>query len=416
MQFVSFEHSEIVRLTMLITNVLIAAAAEASGVVDILTNRRQYAVNAFFDAQWCVASAVKGTPVVTTKKVKSNNALLQANSRLLTGVDVAIQSTYANTTYSELAKDSGNVVEIVARSDGVARHSVMNGFKFTMGSEIAKSDRVWPPYDFGCRCRAKQSSGLPSTVVPDGGRRPGFSGGPNNPRDGHEIVVAQLGPNFNYRTRLVNINGNVIDLRSYRATPDELAAARRAFDTQSMDNYFNANDVTSVDRRHHPELSDIEIASILDYTYVGCYDMNQELRQHGGASNSALRAKITASALNKMPKVKGDVYRGTDVPDTVKYEVGQTWADCGFTSASSDKKLARHFAHIGRASSGNRSVIYTIKSTNGVSVKNISVFPDENEVVFTAGSGFRVTSVETKTEKTWLGRPVKVEYVALEEL
>lgn len=97
--------------------------------------------------------------------------------------------------------------------------------------------------------------------------------------------------------------------------------------------------------------------------------------------------------LDKMPKYKGTVFRGTDnmsIEAIRAYEKalksGDTHIEPGFFSTS--PVLQRQFG---------TQVTYQIKSKNGASLDKVSAHAHEDEVLFKAGTGFKVTRF-TKTK------------------
>lgn len=157
--------------------------------------------------------------------------------------------------------------------------------------------------------------------------------------------------------------------------------------------------------RHVP---DVELAALRRYTGSYYDALNTYLR---GESPHSSRAKeydafkiIANRALEKMPRFEGMCWRGAYVDDSVVeaikkcMDTGISWEYPAFQSSSRIK---------GANFSGN--VIFGIKSKAGAILEDISHYQNEKEVLFRAGSQFKVVKVERRSSGgNW--------YIELEEI
>lgn len=110
----------------------------------------------------------------------------------------------------------------------------------------------------------------------------------------------------------------------------------------------------------------------------------------------------TDEYLKNAPKFPNStvVFRGFQVGSIDNLKPGIVLPARGFFSTSSNEKVSRDFAH---PANGNHGVIVQIEHHHsGVSVQHFSRFENEQEVLFPRGSRFKVTSVETKGNLTYL--------------
>jgi hypothetical protein len=125
--------------------------------------------------------------------------------------------------------------------------------------------------------------------------------------------------------------------------------------------------------------------ALRDYTGDGYESINLALRSRTVMPGSAMGQRIEAlsTALTKLPKHEGVVYRGTWLTpeQTAKYIPGKTVPEDAFTSASQDRSVMR---------SGNTQ--FTIVSRTGRDVEAKSLIPWEREVLFDHDTLFYVMS------------------------
>jgi hypothetical protein len=147
-------------------------------------------------------------------------------------------------------------------------------------------------------------------------------------------------------------------------------------------------------QKNEPTLKKVALDDLIglrEYTADGYKAMNEGLR----GSRTALKAtapvvKTAASALNRLPEVKGTVYRGAnlDAERLAKYKVGDIVAERGFTSTTVNKAMV-----MGQAAEQqfNKNSMFVIKSAGGGrDVSILSQFPEEKEVLFGPGTEFKV--------------------------
>ena len=143
---------------------------------------------------------------------------------------------------------------------------------------------------------------------------------------------------------------------------------------------------TLVEREVGPGvLTDQEIVALYHYTGSGYRSLTNALHREGynrvklpkGAENYKL---TLARALSKLPDFRHrGLKRGAPLPQKIqdRYQVGAIVPEFAFTSSSTTRPF-----------SGNTQFI--IHSKHGTRVDKMSAFPSENEVLFTAGTRFRV--------------------------
>jgi hypothetical protein len=122
-----------------------------------------------------------------------------------------------------------------------------------------------------------------------------------------------------------------------------------------------------------------------DYTAIdGGYGIiNEALRGGTAAERAALapRADAISTALSKLPRYEGPVFRGTflGAEDLARYVPNSTVTEAAFTSTSAAK---------GGQFPGNTE--FLIKSVTGRDVSAVSDLPFESEVLFDKGTSFKV--------------------------
>ncbi|WP_245845691.1 ADP-ribosyltransferase [Mycobacterium arosiense] len=151
---------------------------------------------------------------------------------------------------------------------------------------------------------------------------------------------------------------------------------------------------------HHLPLHALDsddLAALAHYTGPGYQEMNSALRE--GALDASQQARVDAlhKALEKLPMYEGTVVRGTNLPADVleQYRPGEIITESAFTSTSTDHAVAQSPIFAGNTE-------FRIWSTTGRDVSSVSMFPDEQEILFPAGSKFYVVSkiVDPPTGRT----------------
>lgn len=131
-----------------------------------------------------------------------------------------------------------------------------------------------------------------------------------------------------------------------------------------------------------------EKVALKDYTGVEHIVLNRRLREEGKAApiGKLQEADRINLALSKLPSFEGRVYRGVEnmsAKDIERYVPGNVIEERQFISTSRDAR---------RAFDGNAT--FEIVSRSGKPVKEFSSHPHEDEVLFPAGTLFRVLKVE----------------------
>jgi len=111
------------------------------------------------------------------------------------------------------------------------------------------------------------------------------------------------------------------------------------------------------------------------------------------------RMKVLSNFLEDAPKIKETVYRGMgwgtskrDKKDFDKFiydvENNEELSLKSFTSTSVNKEIAEYFGD------NTHSIMFEIKSNNGVYLNGTSAFPTEKEVLFNKNSNFEIQSID----------------------
>ncbi|ACC43870.1 ADP-ribosyltransferse [Mycobacterium marinum M] len=141
-----------------------------------------------------------------------------------------------------------------------------------------------------------------------------------------------------------------------------------------------------------------DLSALADYTGSGYLDLNNALRSD--ILDASLNARVAAlnSALQKLPTYDGTVVRGTDLPPEVvaQYLPGEVITEVAFLSTTTDPAVAQSPTFAG-------NVEFRIVSRTGRDVSSVSMFPDEREILFPAGTKFYVID---KTLDALTGRTI----------
>lgn len=140
------------------------------------------------------------------------------------------------------------------------------------------------------------------------------------------------------------------------------------------------------------DLTKVEALSINKYTRHSYMEINDALREGVMTKELQSYAKILNSALDKMPKYEGVVFRGSTLSKDYlnKYinalKNNETITEDTFLSTSMNVSTANEF---GRC-------VFEIKSKTGRDIREISAYGEkEDEVLFRSGTRFKVTSFES---------------------
>ncbi len=175
-------------------------------------------------------------------------------------------------------------------------------------------------------------------------------------------------------------------------TPEQIEAFRR----NNMNYDFHEEDVAQL-LADRPELQRMvtehgltheEVVAVYAYSRQDYADMNMALRGEAPEMMESYRAQIaiTASALDKLPDVRGAVFRRVEGGAwTDAYQEGATITEDAFTSTSTE-----YDTQLGK--SGQGKVEFVIKSRTGKNITDLSGKGElENEVLFDRNTSFAIT-------------------------
>jgi len=256
-----------------------------------------------------------------------------------------------------------------------------------------------------------------------------------------------------FKESVTSVNARRALCKGNKTAPIQLIFQDADFDGILDCHFFDKQDSSS------KTLTSFELASLVMYTGNDFAGINKLLRartfsEPNPASTNAAELKTLAtdavwavgaiSALNKLDKFTAQTYRGVEslhqsceekasglaaepakgkVDEEISrfcgyFKTVKSYRDCGFGSASVNPNIALSFAKIGTTSAvpnqpgkirlsnvaptGPRStpVVFQIKSRTGASIKDISAFPPEEEVLFRPGVNFNVGQTSPKIALT----------------
>lgn len=175
-------------------------------------------------------------------------------------------------------------------------------------------------------------------------------------------------------------------------------------DTSQYDNdvfkYFHRNTTDVINSEVHQNALKInnrirpaETLCINNYTNDFYYEINQYLIAGREPRNEFYEKyiKVTNGGLDKLEAYKGNVFRGADL----NWEQTQRYID-----AFESKKpyTEKHFLSTSKAENRafERNTSYAIKSKNGKIIEKLSAFEHEEEVLFRAGTKFKILNIENR--------------------
>ncbi len=149
--------------------------------------------------------------------------------------------------------------------------------------------------------------------------------------------------------------------------------------------YQNARALALQSKKYQEEyrLSDAEFVSIFEYTSIFCKDVNTALWHNEGIELHEPFIQMLKSALVKVPDYSGMTYRGVSLSADEKksYVVGEIKTFPAFTSTSAVEN---------RYMLRESYSIMEFVSKHGKKIEMFSLIPSEHEVLFNAGTKFRV--------------------------
>lgn len=148
-------------------------------------------------------------------------------------------------------------------------------------------------------------------------------------------------------------------------------------------------------------LTKCECLAILHYTRGSFSSLNKVLRKSKKADPvQKYLCKHICQGLAKLPPAKGKLYRGTNLKLKKKLtpKAGDLFCDKAFASFSTDKEVARKFAH--DASNQTQSILFkVINASRAYSVADFTQVPYEQEHIYLPNQQFRVMKVVDKSDQ-----------------
>lgn len=160
--------------------------------------------------------------------------------------------------------------------------------------------------------------------------------------------------------------------------------------TDAKSQYHEAKKLIEEMKQQAPNLTPAKAAHILAYSGSHYSKTNSQLRGNELDEETWNHAKQLNEALETLPKFEGTTRRGTEFKpeELAKWQVGKVVADHGFMSSSNKSK------------GFNGSVQLTIHSKNGRDISKLSHHPNEKEVLFKAGTRFKIEQRTQSNGKT----------------
>jgi ADP-ribosyltransferase exoenzyme len=147
----------------------------------------------------------------------------------------------------------------------------------------------------------------------------------------------------------------------------------------------------AADHGHYPSPADPmtsdDLSALTHYTGAGYRDLNDALRSTALDASQHAQVEALQNALSKLPPYEGPVIRGTNLPPEAlaQYRPGEIITEDAFLSTSTNPAVARSPGFAG-------NVEFRIMSRTGRDISPFSMFPDEQEILFPAGTNFYVVS------------------------
>lgn len=142
----------------------------------------------------------------------------------------------------------------------------------------------------------------------------------------------------------------------------------------------------------------------------------EQLSKLEGASKASIQMQRIEDFIDESPKFNKPIYRGIAVSrldDIAKIDVGDVIDMGGIASWSSSISVGKQFA---TQKASSCKILFEVKQTNkGTSIKHLSRFKDENEVIVSGTAKYKVVSGDM-IQVSQGGRKHDVMHVVLEEL
>jgi len=153
------------------------------------------------------------------------------------------------------------------------------------------------------------------------------------------------------------------------------------------------------------------------YTSGGCYEkINAALRESKRSISILKHAVFTTCFIRGfrlLPSYWGGCYRG-GVIEIKDYQVGKIVVWRAFTSTSKKIESAKKFIKIEKISQTMCPVLFTIQSKSGRCLSDISLYQNEEEVVFRSFTSFKIEKMELKPT-VLAGQIIQVYHIGLIE-
>ena len=132
------------------------------------------------------------------------------------------------------------------------------------------------------------------------------------------------------------------------------------------------------------------------YNFSG--DEYKQLREDQRHNKINKQDQIIEDYIDKAPKFEESIYRGIVVKDNIKFTVGNTLDMKGTSSWTSDEKKTNTFLTLSNEDRRNRltnQVVFKVENPiKAVSIKHMSSFPEEKEVLVSKKAKFVVSKIE----------------------
>jgi|GEM_PF-2288014 len=158
------------------------------------------------------------------------------------------------------------------------------------------------------------------------------------------------------------------------------------------------------------ELSEIEKASVYDYTNRDFEEINISLNEGNVSEKTQKKIDLLSKSIAKLPDFKGTAYRSIQSFQGLNNHFSDFNKNLGgeiefpsFSSSSADKAISAGFGF---------EILFEITSKSGKDISSMGRFPSEQEILFDKGSRFIVKNVK----KTMDGKKIKNLNIILEQI
>ena len=269
---------------------------------------------------------------------------------------------------------------------------------------LPKDDPFWdvffPPNGWRCRCTVVQV--LKKLNEPSDSAKAYRAG---------EVATTRIGKNGKNKLAIFRFNpgkqkvvfppdhpyGKVKDASKVKDVSQKLyktqSIAKEPLDEENVLSIFGVNkgevakdNRVKEARKIHKRMTQVEAFSVIRYTGNFYYNINSYLRT-GKRNQETMESyvRVTNSGLDRIKSYKGYSYRGTKLK-AKEFEK--------YLNAKNSDSLFVEPAYLSTTSDTSKvfkgNAFFEVKSKSGKSVKDVSQFPDELEILFKAGTRFKV--------------------------